>query len=97
MNILLEGTTECKGYVAAIDSLTINEENRLQKQVQELKEEDEYKNYLIEQKLKNLENENIELKQELEKTIQAYDFSEIREQLNEIRKQMKEGPNYEYS
>ena len=29
VNTLLEGTKEGKGYVAAIDSLTINNENRL--------------------------------------------------------------------
>jgi hypothetical protein len=30
---LLEGTADCKGYVAAIYALTINEENRLKKRI----------------------------------------------------------------
>jgi integrase len=49
---LLEGTAECKGYVAAIEALTINEENRLQKQVLELKEQDDYHKYVIDKKMK---------------------------------------------
>ena len=39
INTLLEGTKEVKGYIAAINALTINDENRLSKQVQELKEQ----------------------------------------------------------
>ena len=46
-NTLLEGTKEVKGYLAAIDSLTINDENRLSKQVQELKEKNEDAEYVI--------------------------------------------------
>jgi hypothetical protein len=51
INELLEGTAECKGFVSAIDSLTINDENRLQKQVQELKEQDNYQKYIIDKKI----------------------------------------------
>jgi hypothetical protein len=51
---LLEGTAECKGYVAAIDALTINEENRLSKQVQELKQQDDYQKYIIDKKINDL-------------------------------------------
>ena len=39
-------------YLRVIPELTINEENRLQKQVQELKEQDEYSKYVIDKKLK---------------------------------------------
>jgi integrase len=49
---LLEGTVECKGYVTAINDLTIDESNRLQKQVQELKEQDDYQKYVIDKKMK---------------------------------------------
>ncbi|HEX6293927.1 MAG TPA: tyrosine-type recombinase/integrase, partial [Nitrososphaeraceae archaeon] len=52
INTLLEGTKECKGYVAAIDSLTINDENRLQKQIQQLEEQDNYNKYIIDKKIK---------------------------------------------
>ena len=59
---LLEGTKEVKGYVAAINDLTINNEFRLSKQVQELKEQDEYSKYVIDKKLKekDLEIENMQ-------------------------------------
>jgi hypothetical protein len=57
MNILLEGTKEVKGYITAIDSLTINDENRLSKQVQELKEKDDYQNYVIDKKLNEKDEE----------------------------------------
>ena len=51
INTLLEGTKEVKGYIAAIDSLTINDENRLSKQVHELKEKDDYQKYVIDKKM----------------------------------------------
>ena len=57
INTLLEGTKECKGYIAAIDSLTINDENRLKRENQELKEQDDYKDYLIQQRLKQKDME----------------------------------------
>jgi integrase len=60
---LLEGTKEVKGYVAAIDSLTINEENRLQKQVQDLKEKEDYHTYTIDKKLKEKDQEIEQLKE----------------------------------
>ena len=50
-NTLLEGTKEVKGYLAAISSLIINDENRLSKQVQELKEKNEDAEYVIKGKL----------------------------------------------
>ncbi|MDR4513033.1 MAG: site-specific integrase [Nitrososphaeraceae archaeon] len=56
MNTLLEGTGECKGYKAAINDLTINEEFRLSKQVKELNEKYEYQNYVIDKKLKSMED-----------------------------------------
>jgi hypothetical protein len=37
INELLEGTAECKGYVTAINELTINDEFRLKRENQELK------------------------------------------------------------
>jgi hypothetical protein len=51
INTLLKGTKEVKGYIAAIDSLTINDENRLSKQVHELKEKDDYQKYVIDKKM----------------------------------------------
>ena len=48
---LLEGTKEVKGYVASINDLTINDENRLSKQVQELEEKNENAEYVIKGKL----------------------------------------------
>jgi hypothetical protein len=57
VNTLLEGTKEVKGYVAAIDSLTINDENRLSKQVQELKEKNQDSEYVIKGKLQEKEEQ----------------------------------------
>ena len=60
---LLEGTAECKGYIAAISDLTIDESNRLSKQVQELKEQDDYQKYVINNKMKE-KDEQIKALQE---------------------------------
>ena len=49
---LFEGTQDCKGYLHAINDLTINDENRLSKQVHQLKEKDDYQNYVIDKKMK---------------------------------------------
>ena len=57
VNTLLEGTKEVKGYIAAIDSLTINDENRLSKQVQELKEKNQDSEYVIKGKLQEKEEQ----------------------------------------
>ena len=57
IDTLLEGTKEVKGYLAAIDSLTINDENRLSKQVQELKEKNEDSEYVIKGKLQEKEEQ----------------------------------------
>ena len=54
INTFLEGTKEVKGYLAAIDSLTINNENKLSKQVQKLVEKDDYNNYIIDKKINDL-------------------------------------------
>jgi hypothetical protein len=63
INTLLEGTKECKGYVAAINDLTIDESNRLQKQVQELKEQDDYQKYVIDKKIKEKDDEIAKMRQ----------------------------------
>ena len=54
---LLEGTKEVKGYIAAINDLTINDENRLSKQVQELKEKNEDAEYVIKGKLQEKDDQ----------------------------------------
>ena len=69
INTLLEGTKETKGYVAAINSLTINDENRLKRENESLKEEDEYKEYLIQQKLKQKDSEIEKMQQQLQTLI----------------------------
>jgi integrase len=90
INTLLEGTKEAKGYVAAMyDYLTINDENRLQKKVEELKQQDDYQKFVIDNKLKNMEMENQELKQELERTkkLVYVDVERFRKQLEEITRE----------
>lgn len=63
---LLEGTKEVKGYVSAIGALTINDENRLKMENESLREEDEYKEYLIQQKLKQKNIEIEKMQQQLQ-------------------------------
>ena len=41
-------------YLQVVDDLTINEENRLQKQLQQFKEHDDYQKYFIEKKISDL-------------------------------------------
>ena len=57
-NTLLEGTNDMKGYVSAIDALTINDENRLQKQVQELNEKKQETEYMIKGQLQEMIENN---------------------------------------
>ncbi len=74
INTLLEGTRDCKGYLAAINDLTIDESNRLSKQVQELKEENEDKDYVIKGKLQEKDeqiNQLIAKQEKFEKLIQS--------------------------
>ncbi|HEX6645733.1 MAG TPA: site-specific integrase [Nitrososphaeraceae archaeon] len=71
--ILLEGTAECKGYVAAINDLTINDENRLSKQVQELQEQDNYQKYIIDKKIKEKEEEIVKMKQAMRTVLDTVD------------------------
>ncbi len=86
---LLEGTKEVKGYLAAaISSLTINDENRLSKQVQELKEKNEDAEYVIKGKLQEKEeqiNELIEKQEKFELLIQTLiDSGQIKPQNNQL-------------
>ncbi len=67
IDTLLEGTKEVKGYLAAINDLTINDENRLQKKVEELKQQDDYNKYIIDKKM----NEKDEQIKGMEKQIQT--------------------------
>ena len=64
---LLEGTADLKGYVAAIDSLTINDENRLQKQVDQLQQQDDYNRYKIDKEMKEIKEQNKILYQKVTK------------------------------
>ncbi len=56
-NVLLEGTNDCKGYLHGIDALTINDENRLSKQVQELLAKNQDKDYVIKDQLQEKDEE----------------------------------------
>jgi hypothetical protein len=83
---LLEGTKEVKGYVAAIDSLTINDENRLSKQVEKLKQQDDYNKYIIDKKIQDLtsklnEYEEIQKEGRIISRTQAKQFADIHEKV----------------
>ena len=55
--VLLEGTNDCKGYRHAINDLTIDESHILSKQVQELKQQDDYQKYVIDKKMKEKDDQ----------------------------------------
>ena len=75
-----EGTKECKGYVATIDSLTINNENRLERKVQQLEEQDDYQKFVIDKKFKE-KDEQI--------SILSTQLNDIAKQFQEINKRTK--------
>lgn len=68
---LLEGTKEAKGYVAAINELTINEENRLKKENQELKENKQDTEYIIKGQLQEVLEPNKSKDEEIAQMRQA--------------------------
>ena len=72
--ILLEGTKECKGYVSIINDLTINEEHRLSKKVQELQSKNQDKDYVIKGKLQEKDEE----------------IKGMKEQINEMNKKFEQ-------
>jgi hypothetical protein len=90
---LLEGTKETKGYVAAIDALTINEENRLSKKVLELEEKNQNAEYIIKGKLKSITQENQSLKSlgklNVSNERRGEIIASIEESLYEVKEQLK--------
>jgi integrase len=52
-------------YYKCVNDLTINPENKLQKQVLELKEQDDYQKYIIDKKIKEKDDEITKLKQDM--------------------------------
>jgi integrase len=60
-------------YLKVVDTLTINEENRLQKQVQELKEQDNYQKYVIDKKIKEKDEEIAKMKQAMRTVLDTVD------------------------
>jgi hypothetical protein len=71
---LLEGTKECKGYLAAINDLTIDKSNRLSKQVQELKEQDDYQKYIIDKKIKEKDEEIAKMREAMRTVLDTVDI-----------------------
>jgi integrase len=71
--VLLEGTNDCKGYRHAINDLTIDESHILSKQVQELKEQDNYQKYIIDKKIKEKDEEIAKMKQAMRTVLDTVD------------------------
>jgi seryl-tRNA synthetase len=71
---LLEGTKDCKGYVSIINDLTINEEHRLSKKIQELQTKNQDKDYIIKGKLQEKDEE----------------IKGMKEQINEMNKKFEQ-------
>ena len=87
--ILLEGTKECKGYVSIINDLTINEEHRLSKKVQELQTKNQDKDNVIKGKLQEKDEEIKGMKEQINEMNKKFEqvFSLI--QQNPILTQVK--------
>ena len=79
VNDLLEGSDKMPGYIQIMNAVTINEENRLSKQIQELKEKNEDKDSIINGKLQEKESESIKY-HELEKRYER-DMNALREDM----------------
>ena len=89
-NTLLEGTKEVKGYLAAIGSLTINDENRLSKQVQELKEKNEDAGYVIKGKLQEKDEQIKIIQSQMNVLVGIISRLDSEEGKNKIAKQLIE-------
>ena len=85
---LLEGTKDCKGYVYAINDFTINDENRLSKQVQELKEKNQDSEYVIKGKLQEMIEKNREKDVQIEQMNKA--MSTVYEKIETFAKSLAE-------
>jgi integrase len=82
-------------YLKAIPYLTINDEYRLSKQVQELKEQDDYQKYVIDKKIKEKDEEIEQMQEQIKKlneiqkdkvTINKNEISELKEALTLLAK-----------
>ncbi|HEX7259110.1 MAG TPA: hypothetical protein VF242_13730, partial [Nitrososphaeraceae archaeon] len=60
-------------YLKVVDDLTINEENRLQKQVQELKQHDDYQKHIIDKKIKEKDEEIANMRQAMRTVSESVD------------------------
>jgi hypothetical protein len=82
------GSTESQllnEYLKVVDDLTVDESHRLQKQVQELKEQDDYQKYVIDKKIKEMEEQNKILSQKLIKYEEHVKYTKEWEQkINDI-------------
>ncbi len=54
---LLEGSDKMRGYIHVMNAVTINDEYRLQKENQELKDKDDYSKFVIEKQMKEKDEE----------------------------------------
>ena len=71
-------------YIKAIDLLTISEEHRLSKKVLELQEKDDYKNYVIDKKMHEKEEQIKELLVKVEK------LTKVEQEFKQAKKESKE-------
>jgi integrase len=60
-------------YLKVVNNLTIDPSNRLQKQVQELKEQDDYQKYVIDKKIKEKDEEIAKMRQAMKTVLDTVD------------------------
>ena len=91
-------------YLKVVDDLTINEENRLQKQLQQVEEQKDYQTYIINKKIESLtskveEYEEIQKEGRIISREQAKQFADIAEKVQALtakfENERKENRDYE--
>ena len=82
-------------YLKVVDDLTINEENRLKRENENLREQDDYQKYIIDKKINDLTSrlnqyEEIEREKRIMSKAHAQHFADIYEKVNALMDQRKE-------
>jgi integrase len=72
-------------YLKVVDDLIVDESHRLQKQVQELKEQDDYQKYVIDKKIKEKDEEIVKMRQAMRTVLDTVD-----EMKNDVAAKQKE-------
>jgi hypothetical protein len=82
-------------YLKAIDSLTIDERNKLKKRIDKLEEKNEDEKYIIKAKLQEKEEKIQKLEQKYENDMKTF-REDMNKQLNEMMLMIQQNPKLSY-